>query len=387
MTTTIIISLCILLLLAYLFDLSASKTKVPSVILLLLSGWLVKQILNTVEITIPNFAPLLPVLGTVGLIMIVLEGALELELNKSKFNLVKKSVLVAFIPMICLSFFLAFLFYYFQGVNFKDAFINAVPFCVISSAIAIPSVSSLDIYKKEFVIYESSISDILGVVLFNFVAFNAVIDFSAVSSFFIQIIIVLVASFVCTIFLAFLLNRIEHHVKFVPIIILIILIYSVSKIYHLPGLIFIMLFGLFIGNLDELRRFAWIDKFKPDELNKEVHKFKETIAEFAFIVRALFFLLFGFLINTADLLNTESLGWALVIVASIVVFRALFLKLFKVPLKPLLFIAPRGLITILLFLSILPENSISLVDNALVIQVIMISALVMMIGLMTSRTK
>lgn len=387
MTTTIIISLCVLLLMAYLFDLSASKTKVPSVILLLLSGWLVKQILNTVEITMPNFAPLLPILGTVGLIMIVLEGALELELNKSKFNLVKKSVLVAFIPMIGLSFFLAFLFYYFQGVSFKDAFINAVPFCVISSAIAIPSVSSLTNFKKEFVIYESSMSDILGVILFNFVAFNAVINFSAVSSFFIQIIIVLIGSFVCTIFLAFLLNRIEHHVKFVPIIILIILIYSVSKIYHLPGLIFIMLFGLFIGNLDELRRFAWIDKFKPDELNKEVHKFKENIAEFAFIVRALFFLLFGFLIKTDDILNTETLGWALIIVFSIVVFRALSLKLFNIPLKPLLFIAPRGLITILLFLSILPENSISLVDNALVIQVIMISALVMMIGLMTSRTK
>ena len=387
MTTIIIISLCVLLLMAYLFDLSASKTKVPSVILLLLSGWLVKQILNTVEITMPNFAPLLPVLGTVGLIMIVLEGALELELNKSKFNLVKKSVLVAFIPMIALSFFLAFLFYYFQGINFKDAFINAVPFCVISSAIAIPSVSSLNNYKKEFVIYESSMSDILGVVLFNFVAFNAVIDFSAVSTFFIQIVIVLVASFVCTIFLAFLLNRIEHHVKFVPIIILIILIYAISKIYHLPGLIFIMLFGLFIGNLDELRRFAWIDKFKPDELNKEVHKFKEIIAEFAFIVRALFFLLFGFLINTADILSTESLGWAFVIVLSIIVFRVLSLKLFKVPLKPLLFIAPRGLITILLFLSILPENSIGLVDNALIIQVIIISALVMMFGMMTSRTK
>ena len=63
------------------------------------------------------------------------------------------------------------------------------------------------------------------------------------------------------------------------------------------------------------------------------------------------------------------------------------LKLFKVPLKPLLFIAPRGLITILLFLSILPENSIGLVDNALIIQVIIISALVMMFGMMTSRTK
>ncbi|MEO0066875.1 MAG: hypothetical protein RI983_2201 [Bacteroidota bacterium] len=387
MATTIIISLCVLLLMAYLFDLSASKTKVPSVILLLLSGWVVKQILTSVDFTMPNFAPLLPILGTVGLIMIVLEGALELELNKSKLNLVKKSVLVAFIPMIGLSFFVAFLFYYFQGVSFKDAFINAVPFCVISSAIAIPSVSSLDNYKKEFVIYESSMSDILGVVLFNFVAFNAVIDFSAISTFFMQIIIVLIGSFICTIFLSFLLNRIEHHVKFVPIIILIILIYSVSKIYHLPGLIFIMLFGLFIGNLDELRRFAWIDKFKPDELNKEVHKFKENIAEFAFIIRSLFFLLFGFLINTADILNTQTLGWAFIIVFSIVIFRALSLQLFKVPLKPLLYIAPRGLITILLFLSILPENSISLVDNALVIQVIIISALVMMIGLMTSRTR
>ena len=387
MTTTIIISLCVLLILAYLFDLSASKTRVPSVILLLLCGWGVKQLLRTFNVALPDISPLLPVLGTVGLILIVLEGSLELELNKSKIALVKKSALVAIIPMIGLSFFLAFLFNYYQGIAFKDAFINAVPFAVISSAIAIPSVKSLSNYNKEFVIYESSLSDIFGVVLFNFVAFNAVIDFSAFLTFFVQIIIVLLGSFISTIFLSFLLNKIEHHVKFVPILVLIILIYAISKLYHLPGLIFIMLFGLFIGNLDELRQFNWIEKFKPDELNKEVFKFKENIAEFAFLIRALFFLLFGYLIDTADILNTESLGWALVIVFSILLFRAIALHLFRLPIKPLLFIAPRGLITILLFLSILPANAIALVDNALVIQVIIISALVMMLGLMTSRTK
>lgn len=387
MTTTIIISLCVLLLLAYLFDLSAAKTRVPSVILLLLCGWVVKQVLITVEITLPDFSPLLPVFGTVGLILIVLEGSLELEINKSKFQLIRKSALVALIPMLVFSSFLAFLFNYYQGIAFKDAFINAVPFSVISSAIAIPSVKSLTSYNREFVIYESSLSDIIGVILFNFVAFNAVINFSAFSDFFVQIFLVLLISFFCIILLSFLLNRIEHHVKFVPIIILIVLIYALCKIYHLPGLIFIMLFGLFIGNMDELRRFTWIDKFKPDELKKEVHKFKEIIVEFAFLIRVLFFLLFGFLIETADILNTESLGWALIIVITIIVIRAIALKLFKLPIQPLLFIAPRGLITILLFLSILPANTIALVENALVIQVIILSALVMMFGLMFSRSK
>jgi Kef-type K+ transport system membrane component KefB len=39
--TTVIITICALLLIAYLFDLTSSKSKIPSVILLLLLGWLV----------------------------------------------------------------------------------------------------------------------------------------------------------------------------------------------------------------------------------------------------------------------------------------------------------------------------------------------------------
>lgn len=53
--------------------------------------------------------------------------------------------------------------------------------------------------------------------------------------------------------------------------------------------------------------------------------------------------------------------------------------------KPLLFIAPRGLITILLFLSIEPAQKLLLVNKALIIQVIVITALFMMIGLMITK--
>lgn len=385
MTITIIITFCVLLLIAYVFDLTSSRTKVPSVIFLLLLGWSVKQLTVWFNFQLPDFSPVLPVLGTVGLILIVLEGSLELELNKSKFGLIRKSFFGALLPMMALAFLLAFSFRYFGNFSLKDSLTNAIPFCVISSAIAIPSVRNLSSQNKEFVIYESSLSDILGVLLFNFLALNAIIDAHSFGNFALQLAIILVVSFVATIVLSFLLSKIDHHIKFVPIILLVVLIYAVSKIYHLPGLIFILIFGLFIGNLDELKHYTWIEKFKPDELNKEVKKFKELTVEGAFLVRALFFLLFGFLIETIEVLNGATFLWAIGIVFFIFAFRAIQLKLSKLPLQPLLWVAPRGLITILLYLSIEPTQSISLVNKSLIIQVILLTVLLMMIGLMPAK--
>lgn len=382
---TIIITFCILLLIAYVFDLTSSKTKIPSVILLLLLGWSVRQLTVLLDAQLPDFSPILPVLGTVGLILIVLEGSLELELNKSKFGLIKKSFLGAFIPMIAMAFLLAFAFRYFGNFGLKDCLTNAIPFCVISSAIAIPSVRNLSSHNKEFVIYESSLSDILGVLIFNFLALNETIDRFSFENFGLQLLIIIFVSFIATIGLSFLLSKIEHHIKFVPIILLVVLIYAVSKFYHLPGLIFILIFGLSIGNLDELKRFKWIEKFKPDELNTEVIKFKELTIEGAFLIRALFFLLFGYLIETSEVLNADTFIWALAIVFLIFIFRTIQLKLSKLPLQPLLFVAPRGLITILLFLSIEPTHTISLVNQSLIIQVIILTALMMMFGLMANK--
>lgn len=387
MTITIIITFCVLLLIAYIFDLTSSKTKVPSVILLLLLGWSVRQLTIWLEIQLPDFSSVLPILGTIGLILIVLEGSLELELNKSKLGLIKRSLFGALIPMIALAFLLAFAFSYFGQFGLKDSLTNAIPFCVISSAIAIPSVRNLSSKNKEFVIYESSLSDILGVLIFNFLALNETINTASFGHFALQLFIITFVSLIATIGLSFLLSKIEHHIKFVPIILIVVLIYAVSKINHLPGLIFILLFGLSIGNLDELKRFKWIEKFKPDELIKEVNKFKELIIEGAFLVRALFFLLFGYLIETTEVVNTDTLLWALGIVFFIFTFRTIQLKLSKLPLQPLVFVAPRGLITILLFLSIEPTHTISLVNKSLIIQVIILTALLMMFGLMTNKPK
>ena len=388
MTSAIIITICTLLLIAYIFDLTASKTRIPSVILLLLLGWGVRQLAVALHIKIPDLSELLPIFGTIGLILIVLEGSLELELNRSKASVIRKSFIAALLPILAMSFLLAYAFQYFQtGLSLRDALTNAVPFCVISSAIAIPSVKYLNTANREFITYESSLSDIFGVIFFNFIALTELNKSHTILESGLQLLIMIGVSFFATIILALLLSKIDHHIKFVPIVLLILLIYAIAKLYHLPALIFILIFGLFLGNLDELKRFKWVNKLKPDELNVEVHKFKELITEGTFMIRTVFFILFGYLIETAEIINSATLVWAIGIVIAILIIRALQFKLFKIPLFPMLFIAPRGLINILLFLSIVPAQNIPLVNKSLILQVVLLSALVMMIGLMATGKK
>lgn len=385
MTTAIIITICLLLLLAYIFDISSPLTKIPSVILLLLLGWLARQTTDFFQFHIPELNPLLTIFGTIGLILIVLEGSLELELNKSKISIIKKSSLNALVPMFVLAFLLAYAFQYFSLVSFKTALVNAIPLCVISSAIAIPSVRNISAYHKEFTIYESSFSDIFGVLFFNFITLNEIFNVQTFGNFLLELLLIILISFIAVLGLSFLLSRIKHHVTFTPIILMVILIYAVSKVYHLPGLIFILIFGLFLGNLDELKRFSWIEKLKPEKLDKEVKKFKEITVEATFLIRALFFILFGFLMEAKEILNPETIVWAIAIVFIIIMVRWLALKISKFSTSPLLFIAPRGLITILLFLAILPEQNIPIVNKSLIIQTIILSVFVMMLGLMTIK--
>ncbi|MDZ7878794.1 MAG: cation:proton antiporter [Saprospiraceae bacterium] len=384
MTATVLISICALLLFAYIFDITSAKTKVPSVILLLLLGWTAKLATQFSGLTVPNLQSILPILGTTGLILIVLEGSLELDLDKSKFKLIAKATVVAVVPMVLLAVGMAFLFQYIEQTSFKIALGNALPLAIISSAIAIPSARHLPKKDKEFITYESSLSDIVGIILFNFVTLNDNIEANSVGHFFLELFLMLVVSFVATLGLALLLSKIKHHVKFTPIIILIILIYAISKLYHLPALIFILLFGLFLGNLDRLRHIELINVLHPEVLEREVHKFKELTAEMTFLIRALFFLLFGFLIESAELFNAQTISWAILITVAIFILRFISLKLMKLPM-PLLYIAPRGLITILLFLSIPEAQQMLLVNKSLILQIIILTAFVMMFGLMKGK--
>jgi Kef-type K+ transport system membrane component KefB len=112
-------------------------------------------------IVIPDLSGALAVLATIGLVLIVLEGSLELEIDRSKIGLVSKSFVGAFFSILILSFSFALVFQYVSNQPLKVLLINAIPLSIISSAIAIPSVKNLSASNREFVTYESSLSDII----------------------------------------------------------------------------------------------------------------------------------------------------------------------------------------------------------------------------------
>jgi potassium/hydrogen antiporter len=385
MTADIIITICVLLLIAYAFDITSSRTRVPSVILLLFLGWLVRQGAIVMDIKIPDLSIILPVLGTVGLILILLESSMELELTRKRRPMIVKSFFMALLPYVALTFGLAWIFMYFGETSWKAGIINAIPLGNLSSAVAIPSVRHLATRNKEFVTYESNFSDVVGVLFFNLMLMGGTFGLETVGYFHLQIVIMAIISLAATIGLSLLLNKIEHHIKFAPIILIVVLIYVISGVYKLPGLIFILIFGLFLANFSKIGNNKWIKKLKPEALEKEVTRFKDITTEMSFIIRSLFFLLFGYLMETVDILNTDTMLWAIVIFAVTYLMRFIWLKIFRLKMKPLLFIAPKGLFTIILYLSIPLSLTIPFINKSLIIQIIILSALFMMFGLLATK--
>lgn len=204
---TLLIIICVCLLLAYFFEVTSATTRIPSVILLLLVGWIIHEMTLFFEIEVPDLTESLTILGTVGLILIVLEGSLELEFNKSKSRLIKDSFISALVPLLISTLIISGIFMLAGDYSFNKCLINSIPLSVISSAIAIPTAKYLRQDNKEFVIYESSLSDILGVLLFNFFAVNTLFKVESIFVFIGQLVLVIILSALATLMLAYLLKK------------------------------------------------------------------------------------------------------------------------------------------------------------------------------------
>ena len=161
-----IIGASLIIIISYLFNLISKKWNIPSVLLLITLGVIIRY--STGITHIDGKSPILGVLGIVGLIMIVLEASLDLELKKEKIGLIIKSFSVAVIALSVSSYLIALTIQIFLKTDLFIALIYAIPLSIMSSAIIIPSISQLSEQKKEFMIYESTFSDILGIMFFYF---------------------------------------------------------------------------------------------------------------------------------------------------------------------------------------------------------------------------
>jgi len=382
MTYYIIIAFCLIILLAYFFDITSKHTKIPGVLMLIITGIALHYFTRYYGLNIPSYINrMLPVMGTLGLILIVLEASLDLNLSREKSSIVAASLSSAILPFFMFVGLLTIFMSYYLDYDIKTSIINAIPIAVISSAVAIPSAAGLSDTDREFVTYESSLSDIMGILAFDFILLSSGSLASGVFRFFAELILTFFSSIILSAFLAYMLHKINHHVKYVIIMTVIVLVYALTKLIHLPSLLVVLIFGLVMNN-NLIFKNKYSDKIISFEtFNSELNSFKNITAELNFIVRSFFFLLFGFFTSLSDLLSIDNLIIALIIATLIFILRALYFKMvLRFPLNPLFYFAPRGLITILLFLSIPGERFLPFLNIGVVTQIIFITILMMTFG-------
>ena len=67
---------------------------------------------------------LLKILGTMGLILIVLEGGLDVHITKDKKGFILRSLLSSFVVLLASSFLLAFVLYMLVDASYYTCFVN-----------------------------------------------------------------------------------------------------------------------------------------------------------------------------------------------------------------------------------------------------------------------
>ena len=397
-TLSILIVLPLLVVFSYLFDAIARKTKFPSVILLMFTGIIIRTATNLYGFTDFGFLDkLIPVLGTVGLILIVLEGALELDIKKEKLPVILKGFFAAALILILNIIAVSWAFENLLNLEHKTAVIFAIPLAIISSAVAIPSAAGLLNREKEFVVYESTFSDILGIMIFNyairqFESNQTLISADSIVALGLQIIGVIVVSLIITYLLFQLLQKIEHHVKFFLILALLVLVYAFGKFFHLPALVTIFIFGLFLSNVKALLPGFMQRYLDLNQTEKGLHEFHILTAESTFLVKTFFFLFFGFSISLVEFSSIAPFIYGVLIFGIMLLIRYLYfiVTTFKIKPSPLVYMSPRGLISILLFLQIkevtFVNTSLSIIDEQVLLVVILASMLMMTLGTM-KKTK
>ncbi|MCW3786925.1 cation:proton antiporter domain-containing protein [Plebeiibacterium sediminum] len=384
----LIIAASLIVVLSYLFSVFSKKTAIPSVILLIALGFSSKKLFS-IGVTDVDWLFPLEILGIVGLMLIVLEGALDLKLSWQRWPIIWKSGLIALLSL----FINVFIFTYgiqiiIGNLDFLTAFIYAIPLSIISSAIVIPSVEGLDEERREFLIYESTLSDIFGLILFYTVINNvntgeaAKIGLNVISNIGGTLILSVVLSYLMIIFF----QRVKTQVKLFLFISVLLMLYAIGKVFHLSSLLIILVFGLILENR-HIFFSGFMSKFLKEEKVKSVlSDFKLLTRESAFMVRTFFFFVFGLSITVAGIFKTKVVVGALVFLLIMFLVRWLLFKvIMKKSFMPQVFIAPRGLISVLLYFAIPDDFLINDFESGILLFVILGTSVVMAWALVHSK--
>lgn len=293
----------IIIILGFLGEMLFQYTKLPSILFLMAAGLLLGPIYHIFNQNV--FLSFAPYLSTLVLVLIMFQGGLELNfltVFKSSFA----SMILILIGLFLSTTLVGVIFYIMGGAGFIQSFMLGTIVSCSSSTVIIPLLPNISASEKNktIIAIESTFNDAFAIV-FLIILINIAkhvslnmnygkIALQTAYSFGISGLIAVVSGIIWYMVLKVLVKtKFAYGVTFAAMLVLVLIMHYV----HGNGAIAILVFGIIMGNEDLLNRFK-INFFNMSVKNSVIKQFNH---EFSFLIRTVFFVFLGVVVELANL--------------------------------------------------------------------------------------
>jgi Na+:H+ antiporter len=340
------------------------RTRIPDVIVLMVTGLVLGPLLGLV--TASEFQPVTHALGTLAVILILFEGGLELELQATLRHF-PGSLLLSFLAYVFSLVVIAMVLHWSMNMPLTPALMAGAVLGCTSSSITLPVLQQIEASTPARItmILDASLSDTFAIltvgILLDIGPGSGPIATRIVGQFLFVAFISFLLAVVVAIVWAYLLPKVSDHRFWNPLTLaVVLLLYAAAERIGVSGLITVFFFGIFLANI----RRTELDVVKDSlglEFAGEVHHTQVLTfhAELSFLVRTFFFVLLGAVVEFRELIHY--LPQAVGVLGAVILARALAVRASSWSWKGLhasereliLWIMPRGLITVVLALQVI----------------------------------
>ena len=353
-----------LITLAFVANQLFKRTRVPDVIVLMVTGLIMGPLLGLVSGR--EFQSIAHALGTLAVILILFEGGLELELQ-AMLRHFPGSLLLSFLAYVFSLIVIAVVLRWSMNIPMTPALIAGAVLGCTSSSITLPVLQQIEASTPARVtmILDASLSDTFAILTVGILLDLDPTHGLIATRFVGQLLFVAFISFLLAIVVAlgwtYLLPKVSDRRFWNPLTLaVVLLLYATAEHIGVSGLITVFFFGIFLANIRRTELNVVRDSLGLEFTTEEHHTQVLTFhAELSFLVRTFFFVLLGAVVEFRELIRY--LPQAMGVLGAVIVARALAVRssswswkgFHNLERELIFWIMPRGLITVVLALQVI----------------------------------